>query len=101
MRHMIRHLVKLGHYGEFMRDMAAWNDEAERLGLPRYRIWESQFGAVQEVFTEGAFDSIEAHYAAFERAHGDERFAAVNGALSEHFVDGSLHDWWLIEAEPG
>jgi hypothetical protein len=98
-RHMIRHVIKLGHYGEFMRDMARWNDEAARVGLPRYHVWDSQFGSVQEVFTMADFESIDAHYAAFEQAHGDEVFAAVQGALSSHFVDGSLHDWWLVEAE--
>ena len=98
MRHMIRHVIKIGHYGEFMRDMAAWNDEAQRVGLPAYRIWESQFGAVQEIFTTAEFESIEAHYAAFEAAHGDEPFAAANAALADHFVDGTLHDWWLLEA---
>jgi len=100
-RHMIRHVIKLGHYGDFMQDMAAWNVEAQRLGLPAYRVWESQFGAVQEVFTTADFESIDAHYAAFEGAHSDEAFAAIQAALSRHFVDGTLHDWWLVEAEAG
>ena len=56
---MIRHVVKLGHYQQFMDGMAAWNREAQRVGLPPYRIWESQFGTVQEVFTEAEFESIE------------------------------------------
>jgi hypothetical protein len=99
MRHMIRHVIKLGHYGEFMADIAAWNVEARRLGLPTYHVWESQFGAVQEVFTVADFESIDAHYAAFEGAHSDEAFAAVQARLSSHFVDGTLHDWWLMEAE--
>lgn len=98
MRHMIRHIVKLGHYEQFMTAMAAWNTEARRLGLPTYRIWESQFGAVQEVFTEAEFDSLDAHLAAFEAAHGDTAFAAANDEVSAHLVDGSLHDYVLEEA---
>jgi hypothetical protein len=95
---MIRHIVKLGHYQQFMDGMAAWNREAQRVGLPAYRIWESQFGTVQEVFTEAEFESIEAHLAALDGAHGDTDFAAANQELSSHLVDGSLHDYILFEA---
>jgi hypothetical protein len=97
-RHMIRHIVKLGHYEEFMTGMATWNDAARRVGLPAYRIWESQLGTVQEVFTEAEFESIDAHLAALETAHTDSAFAAANEALSHHLVDGSLHDYALFEA---
>lgn len=97
-RHMIRHIVKLGHYQDFMSAMAAWNDAAQKVGLPPYRIWESQFGAVQEVFTEAEFASLDAHLAAFEAAHTDAAFAAANEAVSLHLVDGSLHDYVLDEA---
>jgi NIPSNAP. len=95
---MIRHIVKLGHYQEFMAAMAAWNDAARSVGLPPYRIWESQFGSVQEVFTEAEFESIDAHLAALEAAHTDASFAAANQELSSHLVDGSLHDYVLFEA---
>lgn len=95
---MIRHIVKLGHYQDFMTAMATWNDAARSVGLPPYRIWESQFGTVQEVFTEAEFESIDAHMAAFEVAHTDSTFATVNQELSSHVVDGSLHDYVLFEA---
>jgi hypothetical protein len=95
---MIRHIVKLGHYEAFMAGMAAWNDAAQRVGLPPYRIWESQFGTVQEVFTEADFESIDAHLAALEAAHTDASFSAANHELSTHLVDGSLHDYILFEA---
>lgn len=100
MRHLIRHIVKLGHYQAFLDSMVDWNAEAQRLGLPAYRIWESQFGVVQEVFTEGEFDSIEAQSMAFEAAHADPRFAAANERLSTHLVDGSLVDYVLYEYAP-
>lgn len=95
---MIRHIVKLGHYQQFMDGMAAWNREAQRVGLPAYRIWESQFGTVQEVFTEAEFESIDAHLAALEAAHTDPKFRDANQELSTHLVDGSLHDYVLFEA---
>lgn len=95
---MIRHIVKLGHYEAFMAGMNAWNDAAVKVGLPAYRIWESQFGTVQEVFTEAEFESIDAHVAALEAAHTDAAFAAANQELSTHLVDGSLHDYVLFEA---
>jgi hypothetical protein len=98
-RHMIRHIVKLGHYGQFMTAMAAWNDEARRLGLPAYRIWESQFGVVQEVFTEAEFERLDEHLATFEIAHADPAFAAANDEVSAHLVDGSLIDYVLEEAQ--
>ena len=98
MRHMIRHIVKLGHYQQFMAAMAAWNVEANRLGLPAYRIWESQFGVVQEVFTEAEFEDLGAHQTTFEAAHGDAAFAAANDEVSAHLVDGSLYDYILEEA---
>jgi hypothetical protein len=96
-RHMIRHIVKLGHYQDFMAAMAAWNEEALRVGLPAYRIWDSQFGAVQEVFTEGEFASLVAYLAAFEAARTHGAFSAANDAVSIHLVDGSLHDYVLEE----
>jgi hypothetical protein len=98
-RHMIRHIVKLGHYQQFMIAMAAWNDEARRLGLPAYRIWDSQFGVVQEVFTEAEFESLDAQLATFAVAHGDVAFAAANDEVSAHLVDGSLHDYVLEEVQ--
>jgi len=99
-RHMIRHIVKLGHYQAFLDALVAWNLEAQRLGLPAYRIWESQFGIVQEIFTEGEFESMEAQSAAFEAAHADPQFAAANERLSTHLVDGSLVDYVLYEYRP-
>jgi len=98
LRHMIRHIVKLGHYQDFMAAMATWNDAAGSVGLPPYRVWESQFGIVQEVFTEAEFESIDAHLAALEAAHSDANFGAVNQQLASHLVDGSLHDYVLFEA---
>lgn len=95
---MIRHIVKLGHYQAFMDAMAAWNVAARNVGIPPYRIWESQFGAVQEVFTEAEFESIEAHQAVYEAAYTDATFAAANDAVSVHLVDGSLYDYVLFEA---
>jgi hypothetical protein len=97
---MIRHIVKLGHYQAFLDSMVAWNAEAQRLGLPAYRIWESQFGVVQEVFTEGEFESIEAQSVAFEAAQADPQFAAANERLTAHLVDGSLVDYVLYEYAP-
>jgi hypothetical protein len=98
LRHMIRHIVKLGHYQQFMTAMTAWNVEARRLGLPAYRVWDSQFGVVQEVFTEAEFESLDAHLASFAAAHGNAAFAAANDEVSAHLVDGSLHDYVLEEA---
>lgn len=100
MRHMIRHVVRLGHYQAFLDAMVDWNAEATRLGLPAYRVWESQFGVVQEVFTEADYDSIEAQTALFAAAHGDPEFARANEALSTHLVDGSLVDYMLDEYLP-
>jgi hypothetical protein len=96
-RHMIRHIVKLGHYQAFLDAMVDWNVEAQRLGLPAYRIWESQFGVVQEVWTEAEYESIDAQSRAFEGAHQDRAFAAANERLSTHLVDGSLIDYVLYE----
>ena len=101
MRHMIRHVVRLGHYQAFLDAMVAWNAEATRLGLPAYRIWESQFGVVQEVFTEAEYDSIERQTALFGAAHVDPAFALANETLSTHLVDGSLVDYMLDEYVPG
>jgi hypothetical protein len=100
-RHMIRHLVKLGHYQAFLDSMVAWNEVAVRNGLPAYRIWESQFGTVQEVFTESDFESIEAHLSSLAAAQADPAFASINEELAGHLVDGSLVDYVLEAYEPG
>ncbi len=96
-RHLVRQVVQLGHFRDFMTAMKAWNDAAPGVGLPTYRVWGSTFGVANEVFTEAEYESIQASVDAVERGLADEDFFAISQAVNAHLIDGSLRDYILSE----
>jgi hypothetical protein len=96
-RHMVRDVVKYGHWDDYVAACKAWNGEAVRLGLPAYRLSSSDWGTMNETFFEAEFESSADIEARFKAAMTDEGFRAASRAVSEHMVDGASRDYVLSE----
>jgi hypothetical protein len=97
-RHLVREVVKHGHWKEFIAASKAWNEAATKAGLPAYRIYASNWGTFNEAFAEAEYESsgdIEARFAAAQ--HGFPDLNEAYGALLSHLVDGEAHDYVLSE----
>ena len=54
-RHMGRDIVKFGHWDEYVATSKAVNEVLTRLGHPAYRLYESNWGTLNEAFWEAEF----------------------------------------------
>ena len=96
-RHMVRAVVKSGHWDEFVAADKAWQEAATRVGLPTYRTYSSSWGTFNETFSDAEYESsadIEARFAAADKDPGYD--AALKAWLS-HVVDGESRDYVLSE----
>jgi hypothetical protein len=96
-RHLGRDIVKFGHWDEYVATSKALNEVLTRLGHPPYRLYESNWGTLNEAFWEAEYESsadIEARFAAAKKDAGFE--AALDANLS-HVVDGESRDYVLSE----
>jgi hypothetical protein len=94
---MGRDIVKFGHWDEYVATSRALNEVLTRLGHPAYRLYESNWGTLNEAFWEAEYQSsadIEARFAAARKVPEFE--AALNANLS-HVVDGETRDYVLSE----
>lgn len=101
-RHLVREVVKHGHWNEFIAASKAWNEAATKAGLPAYRIYASNWGTFNEAFAEAEYENsadIEARFGAVQEGFPD--FDAAHRALLSHLVDGQAHDYVLSEADLG
>ena len=100
-RHMVRHVVKFGHWAEFIAASKAWNEAAIRVGLPAYRIYNSNWGTFNEAFAEAGYESSADIEARFSVTTKDSDYDAAMKALLSHVVDGEVRDYVLSEANLG
>lgn len=98
-RHMVRQIIKPGEYRDFLQALKAFNASAPTVGLPTYRAWSSQFGDINEVFTEAEYDSLDGHVEAFDRARENPEFMAVFRAMISHIAPSSSRDYPLRPVE--
>ncbi|HEY8868312.1 MAG TPA: hypothetical protein VIM30_02850 [Candidatus Limnocylindrales bacterium] len=54
------------------------------------------FGDIGEVWLEAEYDSLDAHVAAFDAVHKNDKFMKVHRAMRSHLVVGSEHDYPLV-----
>jgi hypothetical protein len=92
LRHQFRALVKLGEFEDFLAAASAFNAEAAALGLPRFSVWVSVFGDLNEVWAEAELTSLDEHWSRFRAAHQQEAFRSAFEAMCSHLVPGSAHD---------
>ena len=100
-RHLVREVIKQGHWDAFIAASKAWNEVAVTLGLPAYRIYSSNWGTFNEAFAEAEYESsgdIEARFTAVQK---DAKYKAAITALTEHLVDGEVRDYVLSEEDLG
>ena len=98
-RHLVRHVVRVGEHKQFVAAAQAFNDAAAACGIPRYRFYSALFGDLNEVWGEADYESVEAHLQAFRTAP-DELRQALRTMLS-HAVEGAQHDYILEEEQLG
>ena len=101
-RHVVREVVKHGHWDEFIAASKAWNEAATKVGLPAYKIYSSGWGTLNEAFAEAEYENsgdIEARFNAVQK--GFPEFDAAHKALMSHLVDGQAHDYVLSEENLG
>lgn len=94
-RHMVRHVVKHGHYQDFVKAAKALNEANPAVGLPRYRFGTTQFGTINEVWGEAEFESAEANVAAWRAARDHPEHRKLFLEFLSHLVDGAQHDYIL------
>ena len=98
-RHMVRQVVRHGHYKDYLAAAKAWNEAGVKLGLPAYRVYASNWGTFNEVFSEAEYEDsgdIERRFDAATAANN----AAFNDAaknLFSHLAEGEAHDYVLRE----
>ncbi|HEV2005928.1 MAG TPA: hypothetical protein VGQ85_04865 [Candidatus Limnocylindrales bacterium] len=98
-RHLVREVIRHGHYKDFLAASKAWNDAAAKHGLPAYRIYASNWGTFNEVFAEAEYESsgdIERRVEAASAAN-DEVFNQAYRDLLSHLVESEAHDYVLRE----
>ena len=96
-RHMVRAVVKSGHWDEFVAADKAWQEAATRVGLPAYRTYSSNWGTFNEAFWEAEYESSADIEARFAAARKDPEFEAALNANLAHVVDGESRDYVLSE----
>ena len=96
-RHLVRVVVQGGHWEEFIAAQRAWNEVATRVGLPAYRLYESRWGTLGEVFAEAEYESSADIDARFDAAYKDPDYRAAGKAWTSHVVDGASRDYVLLE----
>jgi hypothetical protein len=98
-RHMVRQVVKHGHYKDFLAASKAWNDAAVKVGLPAYRVHASNWGTFNEVFSEAEYEDSGDIERRFEAANApaNTEFIEALGKLVSHLADGEAHDYVLRE----
>lgn len=100
-RHLVKHVVKLGHRRDFLAAAKALNDAAPRLGLPTYRFWSSQFGQFGVIYGEADYASANDHLERLGAAAKDEAWAKVFRDFTSHLVDGLSEDTLVTEEDLG
>ena len=96
-RHMGRDIVKFGHWDEYVATSKALNEVLARLGHPAYRLYELNWGTLNEAFWEAEYESSADIEARFAAARKNPEFEAALGANLSHVVDGASRDYVLSE----
>jgi hypothetical protein len=100
-RHVVREVVKFGHWDEYIAATKVFNEAATKAGLPAYRVYSSDWGTFNEAFSEAEYESSADIEARFAVAIKDSGYRAALTAMASHYVDGEVRDYVLSEVDPG
>jgi len=96
-RHMVRQVVRHGHFKDFLAASKAWNEAAVNAGLPAYRVYQSNWGTFNEVFSEAEYEDSGDIERRFDAASKNEELSEALRNLVSHLADGEAHDYVLRE----
>jgi len=94
---MVRQVVRHGHYKDFLAASKAWNDAAVKVGLPAYRVYQSNWGTFNEVFSEAEYEDSGDIERRFDAVRDNKEFSEALRNLMSHVADGEAHDYVLRE----
>jgi len=94
---MVRQVVRHGHYKDFLAASKAWNDAAVKVGLPAYRVYQSNWGTFNEVFAEAEYQDSGDIERRFDAVRDNKEFSEALRNLMSHIADGEAHDYVLRE----
>lgn len=96
-RHVVRQVVKYGHWNDYIAAQRALNAAGVAVGLPPYRVFGSHWGTMNEVFVEAEYADAAAIDRVMGAAMNDPTALAAFREMTTHLVDGSAHDYLLAE----
>jgi hypothetical protein len=94
---MVRQVVRHGHFKDFLAASKALNEAAVKVGLPAYRVYESNWGTFNEVFSEAEYQDSGDIERRFDAAADNKEFSDALRNLVSHLADGEAHDYVLRE----
>jgi hypothetical protein len=94
---MVRQVVRHGHFKDFLAASKAWNEAAVKVGLPAYRVYQSNWGTFNEVFSEAEYQDSGDIERRFDAAADNKEFSEALRNLVSHLADGEAHDYVLRE----
>jgi hypothetical protein len=94
---MVRQVVRHGHFKDFLAASKAWNEAAVKVGLPAYRVYQSNWGTFNEVFSEAEYQDSGDIERRFDAAADNKEFSDALRNLVSHLADGEAHDYVLRE----
>lgn len=98
-RHRLRQQILYGHFREYIEIAEAMNGLARERGWTESTFWSPTFGAANEVIVETEYPDLATFQRENEAFYSDAEVMKQVRRLSEHVVQGSVHDE-LIEQAP-
>ncbi len=98
-RHRLRQQILYGHFREYIEILEALNGLARERGWTESTLWTPTVGASNEVIVETEYPDLATFQRQNEAFYSDAEVMKQVRRLSEHVVQGSVHDE-LIEQAP-
>ena len=97
-RHRLRQQILYGHFREFIEIAEALNGRARERGWAESTFWAPTVGAANEVIVETEYPDLATFQRENEAFYSDAEVMKQVRRLSEHVVQGSVHDELLEQA---
>jgi len=97
-RHRLRQQILYGHFREFIEIAEALNGLARERGWAESTFWTPTVGAANEVIVETEYPDLATFQRENEAFYSDAEVMTQVRRLSEHVVQGSVHDQLIQQA---
>jgi len=98
-RHVVRSVVKYGHWKEYLAATKAWNDAGVKAGLPSYRLYASDWGTFNETFCEAEYEDSGDIERRMNAAQKDPGYDKAQYEIVSHLAEGESRDTVLSEVK--